>query len=122
MAVAGFLVKGNIGMDISLVKTNKIKQRRINMSFGIKPLGDRVVIKREEAEEKTESGIILTSQSKEKPQIAEVIAVGPGEEDHPVTVKPGDRVIFSQYGGLEIKYQGEQYIILTQRNIFTTID
>ena len=69
MTVAGFLVKGNIGMDISLVKTNKIKQRRINMSFGIKPLGDRVVIKREEAEEKTESGIILTSQSKEKPQI-----------------------------------------------------
>lgn len=92
------------------------------MSFGIKPLGDRVVIKRFEAEEKTASGIILTESTKELPQMAEVIAAGPGDEKNPVTVKVGDKVIFSPYGGLEVKYEGEDYIIVTQRDIYAMVD
>ena len=69
------------------------------MSFGIKPLGNRVVIKRVEAEEKTASGIVLPGQAKEKPQMAEIVAVGPGTEEEKMEVKVGDTVIFSQYAG-----------------------
>ena len=77
------------------------------MSIGIKPLGARVVIKRSEALEKTEGGLILSASAKEKPQEAEVLAVGPGTEDEKMEVKVGDKVIFSKYGGTELKYGGE---------------
>jgi chaperonin GroES len=92
------------------------------MSFGIKPLGDRVVIKKLEAEEKTESGLILTGSAKEKPQAAEVIAVGPGTEEVEMVVKEGDHVIYSQYAGTEVKYAGEEYTILSQRDILATVE
>lgn len=92
------------------------------MSFGIKPLGDRVVIKKLEAEEKTESGLILTGTAKEKPQAAEVVAVGPGTEDVEMIVKVGDNVIFSQYAGTEVKYDGEEYTILSQKDILATVE
>ena len=92
------------------------------MSFGIKPLGDRVVIKKLEAEEKTESGLILTGTAKEKPQAAEVIAVGPGTEEVEMVVKEGDHVIYSQYAGTEVKYAGEEYTILSQRDILATVE
>ena len=92
------------------------------MSFGIKPLGNRVVIKRLEAEEKTASGIVLPGQAKEKPQIAEILAVGPGTEDEKMEVKVGDTVIFSQYAGTEIKYQGEEYTILAQRDVLAIVE
>ncbi|MCI8647131.1 MAG: co-chaperone GroES [Firmicutes bacterium] len=92
------------------------------MSFGIKPLGNRVVIKRLEAEEKTASGIVLPGQAKEKPQMAEIIAVGPGTEDEKMEVKVGDTVIFSQYAGTEIKYQGEEYTILTQKDVLAIVE
>ena len=92
------------------------------MSFGIKPLGERVVIKRLEAEEKTQSGIVLPGQAKEKPQMAEVVAVGPGTEEDKMELKVGDLVIFSQYAGTQIKYQGEEYTILSQRDILATVD
>ncbi len=92
------------------------------MSFGIKPLGNRVVIKRLEAEEKTASGIVLPGQAKEKPQMAEIIAVGPGTEDEKMEVKTGDTVIFSQYAGTEIKYQGEEYTILTQKDVLAIVE
>ena len=92
------------------------------MSFGIKPLGDRVVIKKLEAEEKTEGGLILTGTAKEKPQSAEVVAVGPGTEDEKMVVKVGDQVVYSQYAGTEVKYAGEEYTILSQRDILATID
>ena len=83
------------------------------MSFGIKPLGSRVVIKKLEAEEKTQGGIILASAAKEKPQMAEVVAVGPGTKDEPMEVKAGDKVVFSKYAGTEIKYDGEEYTIMS---------
>ena len=77
--------------------------------FGIKPLGDRVVIKKAEAEEKTVGGLILTSAAKEMPHMAEVVAVGPGTKDEPMELKVGDKVIFSKYGGTDVKYEGEEY-------------
>ena len=92
------------------------------MSFGIKPLGSRVVIKRAVAEEKTASGIILTGQAKEQPNMADVVAVGPGTEDEKIEVKIGDKVIFAQFAGTEIKYDGETYIIISQRDILAIVD
>ena len=87
----------------------------------LKPLADRVIIKMVEAEETTKSGIILTGSAKEKPQIAEVIAVGPGGvvEGKEVTmyVKAGDRVITSKYSGTEIKLDGDEYTIVRQNDI-----
>ena len=89
--------------------------------YMLKPLGDRVVVKMCEAEETTKSGIILSSGSKEKPQIAEVIAVGPGGkvdgETVEMQVKKGDKVVLNKYAGTEIKYEGEDYIILRQSDI-----
>ncbi|MBQ3925004.1 MAG: co-chaperone GroES [Firmicutes bacterium] len=90
--------------------------------MGIKPLGDRVVIKKLEAEEKTASGIVLPGQAKERPQVAEVVAVGPGTEDVEMIVKIGDNVIFSQYAGTEVKYDGEEYTILSQKDILATVE
>ncbi len=87
----------------------------------LKPLNDRVVLKMTEAEEKTASGIILTSGSKEKPQIAEVIEVGPGGlvdgKEVKMVVKKGDKVVINKYSGTEVKYQGEDYIIVKQEDI-----
>ena len=92
----------------------------------IKPLGDRVLIKMKEAEETTKSGIILTTGSKEKPQIAEVVEVGPGEKVdgkiQEMYVKKGDNVYVSKYAGTEVKYQGEDYIIVKQEDILAIVD
>ena len=92
----------------------------------IKPLNDRVLIKMKENEETTKSGIILAGASKEKPQIAEVIEVGPGEKKDGVLqemyVKKGDNVIVSKYAGTEIKYEGEEYIIVKQDDILAVVE
>lgn len=92
------------------------------MSFGIKPLGERVVIKKLEAEEKTASGIVLPGQAKEQPQMAEVVAVGPGTEDEKMELKVKDTVIFSQYAGTEVKYNGQEYTILNQRDVLAKVN
>ena len=86
------------------------------------PLGDRVVLKQFEAEETTKSGIILAAKSQEKPQEAEVVAVGPGTKDEPMELKVGEKVVFSKYGGTEIKYQGEEYTIMHQSDILAVIE
>ena len=88
----------------------------------IKPLGDRVVIKKCEAEEKTSGGLILTSAAKEAPQVAEVVAVGPGTKDEAMELKVGDRVIFGKYAGTDVKYQGEEYTIMHQSDILAVIE
>ena len=92
----------------------------------IKPLGDRVLIKMKEAEETTKSGIILTTGSKEKPQIAEVVEVGPGEKVdgkiQEMYVKKGDKVYVSKYAGTEVKYEGQDYIIVKQDDILAIVD
>lgn len=92
------------------------------MSFGIKPLGARIVIKKLEAEEKTESGIILAASAKEKPQMAEVISVGPGTKDEEMELKAGDKVVFSKYAGTDVKYDGEEYTIMNQSDILATVE
>lgn len=92
----------------------------------IKPLSDRVLIKMKEAEETTKSGIILASKSQEKPQIAEVIEVGPGEKIdgklQEMSVKKGDNVIVSKYSGTEVKYEGIDYIIVKQEDILAIVE
>lgn len=92
----------------------------------LKPLGDRVVIKMVEAEETTKSGIILTAAAQEKPQIAEVIEVGPGGmvdgSEIVMNVKPGDKVITGKYTGTEVKIDGEDYIIVKQGDILAIVE
>ncbi len=93
----------------------------------IKPLNDRVLIKMVEAEETTKSGIILTSGSQEKPQIAEVVEVGPGGVDEDgkkivMQIKKGDKVITSKYSGTEVKYEGTEYIIVKQSDILAIVE
>ncbi len=92
----------------------------------LKPLADRVVIKMIESEETTKSGIILSSGSKEKPQIAEVLEVGPGEiidgKEVKMTVKKGDKVVVNKYAGTEIKYEGEDLIIVRQSDILAIVE
>ena len=90
------------------------------------PLADRVVIKTVEAEETTKSGIILTGSAKEKPQVAQVIAVGPGGtvdgKEVVMTVKVGDKVITSKYSGTEVKIDGEEYKIVRQSDILAIVE
>ena len=92
----------------------------------LKPLADRVVLKMVEAEETTKSGIILTGAAKEKPQVAEVIAVGPGGnvdgKDIVMHVKSGDHVIMSKYSGTEVKIDDVEYIIVRQGDILAIVD
>ena len=92
----------------------------------IKPLNDRVLIKMIEAEETTKSGIILSAGSQEKPQIAEVVEVGPGEyfdgKLQPMNVKKGDNVFISEYSGTKIKYEGQEYTIIKENDILAIVE
>ena len=88
----------------------------------IKPLADRVLIKMIESEETTKSGIILSSGSKEKPQVAKVIAVGPGTEKIKMYIKEGDKVIINKYSGTEVKYEDTEYTIVKQDNILAIVE
>ncbi|NLY11340.1 MAG: co-chaperone GroES [Firmicutes bacterium] len=95
--------------------------------MSLKPLSDRVVVKVLEAEEKTASGIVLPDTAKEKPQQGKVVAVGPGRyaDDGkviPMQVKEGNTVIFAKYGGTEVKYQGEEYLILKETDILAIVE
>ena len=92
----------------------------------LKPMFDRVVLKMLEAEETTKGGIILTSAAKEKPEVAEVVAVGPGGlvdgKEVTMTVKVGDKVIMSKYAGTEVKVDGEEYTIVRQSDILAVVE
>jgi chaperonin GroES len=95
--------------------------------FSVEPLEDRIVVKPSEEEEMTASGLVIPDTAKERPQEGEVIAVGPGRfnEDGdarvPMDVKAGDKVIYSKYGGTEIKFEGEEYLILSARDVLAII-
>ena len=96
------------------------------MSVTIKPLEDRLVIQAVEAEQTTASGLVIPDTAKEKPQEGNVIAVGPGRVDDngnrvPLDVAVGDKVIFSKYGGTEVKYDGEEYLILSARDVLAVV-
>ena len=86
------------------------------------PLGDRVVLKQIEAETKSKGGIILTSTAQEKPQEAEVIAVGPGTEEVKMEVKPGDKVIYSKYAGTTVKFGADEYIVVKQNDVLAIVE
>ena len=88
----------------------------------IKPLQDRVVIKMVEAEETTKSGIILAGSAKEKPEVAEVVAVGPGKKDVTLGVKEGNKVLISKYSGTEVKVDGEEYTIVKMDDILAVVE
>ena len=91
----------------------------------LKPLADRVVLKQKEAEEKTKSGIYLASTAQEKPELYEVVEVGPGgvvgDTKIEMVVKEGDHVLYSKYGAMEVKYDGEEYLIMRQNDILAII-
>ena len=96
------------------------------MSISIKPLEDRIVVQTVEAEQVTASGIVLPGTAQEKPQEGKVMAVGPGRVDDngnriPVDVAEGDVVIYSKYGGTEVKYDGEDYLILSARDVLAVV-
>ena len=95
--------------------------------MNIKPLGDKVVGKPAKAEEKTESGIILPGSAQEKPHQGTVVAVGPGARDDkgnhiPLDVKEGDRVIYGKFGGVDLKYDNEEYVVLSEKDILVVLD
>ena len=92
------------------------------MSYGIKPLGSKVVIKEMVPEEKTSSGIVLVASAQEKPQMAEVLAVGPGTDEVKMELKVGDKVIFSKYAGTEVKFNGDEVMIMDQRDILAIVE
>ena len=98
------------------------------MSVSIKPLEDRIVIQQVEAETTTASGLVIPDTAKEKPQEGEVVAVGPGrfnedgDERIPMDISVGDKVIYSKYGGTEVKYSGEEYLILSARDVLAVIE
>src|SRR5690606_26147730 len=97
------------------------------VSVNIKPLEDKIVVQASEAEETTASGLVIPDTAKEKPQEGKVLAVGPGRIDDkgnriPVDVKVGDVVIYSKYGGTEVKYNGEEYLILSARDVLAVVN
>ncbi|MDD6573336.1 MAG: co-chaperone GroES [Thermoflexaceae bacterium] len=92
----------------------------------LKPLGNRVILQHQKAEEKTQSGIILPDSAKEKPQEAIVVAVGTGEDvdgkKTEMQVKKGDKVIYSKYAGTEVKFEDEEYVIVSQNDIIAVVE
>jgi chaperonin GroES len=97
------------------------------VSVNIKPLEDRIVVKPLDAEQTTASGLVIPDTAKEKPQEGEVIAVGPGrfnddgDERIPMDINVGDKVIYSKYGGTEVKYSGEEFLILSARDVLAVV-
>ena len=97
------------------------------MSVTIKPLEDRIVVKPLDAEQTTASGLVIPDTAKEKPQEGEVVAVGPGrfnddgDERVPMDISVGDKVIYSKYGGTEVKYGGEEFLILSARDVLAIV-
>lgn len=96
------------------------------MSIALTPLEDKVVIKQAPAETKTASGLVIPDTAKEKPQQGEVLAVGPGRRDDkgqlvPVDINVGDKVLYSKYGGTEVTYEGEDYLIVSARDVLAIL-
>lgn len=103
-----------------------ILEKEVTVKVSIKPLEDRIVIKQVEAEQTTASGLVIPDTAKEKPQEGEVIAVGPGRIDDngnriPLDVTVGDKVIYSKYGGTEVRFDAQDYLVLSARDILAVV-
>lgn len=97
------------------------------MSFPLTSLEDKIIVKQAEAETQTASGLIIPDNAKEKPQQGEVLAVGPGRRDDkgervPMDVKVGDKVLYSKYGGTEVHFKGEEYLIVSARDLLAVVN
>jgi chaperonin GroES len=109
----------------AVIQSNRLERRKSIMAF--RPLGDRVLVKRVEEEEKTRGGIIIPDTAKEKPQEGEVVSVGPGARDesgkiHPLDVKAGDRILFGKWSGTEVKLDGQDLLIMKESDILGVLD
>ena len=118
---------GRRGVPIAGPPIRKVVQIIQEDPIKFRPLHDRVVVKRIEAEEKTAGGIIIPDTAKEKPQQGEVVSVGPGGRDEagkliPIDVKPGDRVLFGKWSGTEVKLDGVEYLIMKESDIMGVLD
>jgi chaperonin GroES len=113
---------------ISHVNLSKHEKVEVDIvSVNIKPLEDRILVKPLDAEQTTASGLVIPDTAKEKPQEGEVVAVGPGrfndegDERIPMDINVGDKVIYSKYGGTEVKYSGEEFLILSARDVLAVV-
>jgi len=108
---------------VSLSANNSIQKLKIKiiMSLNIKPIGDRVVVEAAAAEEKTASGIFIPDTAKEKPQRGKIVAVGEGKKDEPLIVKVGDEVLYGKYAGTEITYEGKEYLIMRESDVYAVL-
>jgi chaperonin GroES len=118
----------NVGGRQSPKQSQQVEKVEVgNVSVNIKPLEDRIVVKPLDAEQTTASGLVIPDTAKEKPQEGEVVAVGPGRfnEDGdgrvPMDISVGDKVIYSKYGGTEVKYGGEEFLILSGRDVLAVV-
>ncbi|TCV13609.1 chaperonin GroES [Sphingobacterium alimentarium] len=91
------------------------------MALNIKPIGDRIVIEAAPAEEKTASGLYIPDTAKEKPSQGTVVAVGSGKPEEPLTVKVGDKVLYGKYAGTEITYEGKEYLIMRESDVYAIL-
>src|SRR5919206_1869726 len=112
---------------VRVLTTSKVRKKRSTVPVTIKPLEDRIVIQQVEAEQTTASGLVIPDTAKEKPQEGEVVAVGPGRIDDngnrvPLDVQVGDKVLYSKYGGTEVKVGGEDYLVLSARDVLAVIE
>jgi chaperonin GroES len=111
----------------SVTQQDRVQKVEVDIvSVNIKPLEDRIVVKPLDAEQTTASGLVIPDTAKEKPQEGEVLAIGPGRIDDngnrvPLDVAVGDKVIYSKYGGTEVKYSGEEYLILSARDVLAVV-
>ena len=96
-------------------------KNKIMSKLNIKPLADRVLVEPLKAETKTASGIIIPDTAKEKPQTGNIVAVGPGTKENPVTVKIGDSVLYGKYSGTELKLEGKDYLIMRESDILAIV-
>lgn len=124
LSIISYYRANEVSTQYKGVLTAKKKWRQIEMK--LVPLGDRVVLKQLDAEETTKSGIVLPGQAQEKPQQAEIIAVGPGGtidgKEVKMEVKVGDKVIYSKYAGTDVKLDGDEYVIVRQNDILAVVE
>lgn len=124
--LADKIVSFSSGTDNAIGEVVNAKFLKLTVKFtmgkvNIKPLADRVLVEPAAAEEKTASGIIIPDTAKEKPQKGTIVAVGSGKKDEPLTVKAGDTVLYGKYSGTEINFEGKQYLIIKESEIYAIL-